>query len=71
MNKISRAFKYLAYYREANTPELHQEARESARVYYNERPELRTTTNVSAYKRGFINARCRLIAKERLNSLDK
>lgn len=70
MRLIIRAFKYLAYYREADTPELHQEAKESARVYYSQRPKLRTTTNVSAYKRGFIGARCRLIAKERLNSLE-
>ena len=51
---------------EAETEELRQEAKESARVYYSTRPKLRTADNIYNYKRGYRNARCREIAKARL-----
>ena len=66
MGAIIRAFKYLGYFFAAETEELREEAANSARIYYSDKPKLRTTTNFSAYKRGYINARCRQIAKEKL-----
>jgi hypothetical protein len=58
---------YLKYFFEAETKELREEARRSALEYYSTRPKLRNTRNFSAYKRGFINARCRAIAKAKLS----
>jgi hypothetical protein len=58
---------YLKYFFEAETNELREEARRSALEYYSTRPKLRNATNFSAYKRGFINARCRAIAKAKLS----
>jgi hypothetical protein len=68
MISIARAFKYLGYFFAAETKELREEAANSARIYYSDKPSLRTTTNFSAYKRGYINARCRQIAKDKLSS---
>jgi hypothetical protein len=69
MRLIIRAFKYLGYFFAAETKELREEAANSARIYYSDKPGLRTTTNFSAYKRGYINARCRQIAKDKINEL--
>lgn len=69
MRSIARAFKYLVYFFAAETKELREEAANSARIYYSDKPELRTTTNFSAYKRGYINARCRQIAKDKIKEL--
>ena len=66
MRYISRAFKYLVYFAQADTPELRKEASDAAKVYYDQRPHLRTVDNVSAFKRGFRDVRCRKSAKEKL-----
>jgi hypothetical protein len=70
MRWIARAFKYLGYFFAAETKELREEAANSAWIYYSDKPSLRTTTNFSSYKRGYINARCRQIATEKLNNLN-
>jgi hypothetical protein len=67
MGVIIRAFKYLGYFFAAETKELREEAANSARIYYSDKPALRTATNFSAYKRGYINARCRQIARDKIN----
>jgi hypothetical protein len=67
MRSIARAFKYLAYYAQANTPELRKEAAAASKVYYDQKPHLRTIDNVISFRRGFIGARCRQAAKEKLS----
>jgi hypothetical protein len=66
MRSIARAFKYLVYYAQANTPELSKEAAAASKAYYDQNPQLRTIDNVISFRRGFKNARCRKAAKEKL-----
>jgi hypothetical protein len=66
MRSIARAFKYLVYFAQADTPELRKEASDAAKLYYNQRPHLRTIDNVSSFKRGFRNVRCSEAAKDKL-----
>jgi hypothetical protein len=69
MRYIARAFKYLVYFAQADTPELRKEASDAANLYYSQRPHLRSIDNVSAFKRGFKNVRCSQIAQDRLNRI--
>ena len=66
-NSMFKWMLYLKYFFEAETKELREEARRSAFEYYSTRPKLRTANNIYHYKRGFINARCRAIAKAKLS----
>jgi hypothetical protein len=67
MRSIARAFKYLVYFAQANTPELRKEAAAASKVYYNENPNLRTIDNVISFRRGFISTRCRKAARDRIS----
>jgi hypothetical protein len=67
MRLIARAFQYLVYFAQADTPELRKEASDAANLYYSQRPHLRTIDNVSSFKRGFRNVRCSKAARDRLN----
>jgi hypothetical protein len=66
MRSIARAFKYLVYFAQANTPELRKEAEAASKAYYDKNPQLRTIDNVISFRRGFKNVRCRTAAKDKL-----
>lgn len=84
MKTISRVFRYVLYFLQAETKELHKEAFEAAKQYYATKP-LRTAKNPNprvveynarredfvAFQRGYINQRCHEIATAKLAMLVK
>jgi hypothetical protein len=79
MRGLSNLFWYLVYFFQAETSALRKEAFNSAKQYYATRP-LRHRNNpfprtieyqqrrddFQAYQRAYINAKCSLLAKEKL-----
>jgi len=69
MKAIAKVFKYLAYYRQANTPELRKEARNASTLYFKNSPiQLRTVDNILSFRRAYISVRRNQIAEDRLKS---
>lgn len=63
-------FRYLKYYFELPSKEIHEKAYQAAQEYYRDKPffsyDLRTRDFV-AFQRGFINASRRAYAREKLS----
>jgi hypothetical protein len=69
MKAIAKVFKYLAYYRQAYTPELRKEARNASTLYFkNSSIQLRTVDNILSFRRAYISVRRNQIAEDRLKS---